>query len=38
MDLLLEIHELLGLAPTSQLGSDLPSNWSAMEQTNLRWD
>ena len=37
MDLLLEVHDLLGLAPTSQLGSELPSTWAAMEQTNLRW-
>ena len=37
MDLLLEVHELLGLAPASQLASDLPSSWAAMEQTNLRW-
>ena len=37
MDLLLEVHDLLGLAPTSQLGSDLPSSWAAMDQTNLRW-
>ena len=37
MDLLLEVHELLGLAPASQLASDLPSSWAAMEQTSLRW-
>ncbi len=37
MDLLLEVHDLLGLAPMSQLGSDLPSSWAAMDQTNLRW-